>query len=79
MPVLAGVEEERGRSDEAAGIRTAFVERATADARHERWYRRPLALTLAEDPATVCRVLAPARADLNDRQDAGARRPSGRG
>lgn len=50
-------------------LRSAFVTRATADAASERLYRRPLALTLADDPTTHDRALALAEADLAERQD----------
>lgn len=50
-------------------LRSAFVARAGSDTDSERLYRRPLALTLADDPATHDRALALAEADLADRQD----------
>lgn len=65
------IEIAEGRRDAAAvdSLRSAFVERATADAEAERLYRRPLALTLADDPDTRTRALALAELDLEARQD----------
>lgn len=72
MPVLADVEEERGRAETARALRAEFVRQATADAQSRRWYRRPLAFVLAESEQSLCDALDLAREDFMQRQDAGA-------
>lgn len=72
MPTLARIERELGREAAARRTTEAFIRRAIADPRRERWYRRSLALVMAERPETACRAVELARLDLADRQDAGA-------
>jgi tetratricopeptide (TPR) repeat protein len=72
MPLLATVERERGEVGAAVRIEAAFKAEVLGDALNERWFRRPLALMLAGDAGTVCRAVALARADLEERRDPGA-------
>lgn len=67
--LLEEITRAEGDDDGADALRAAFLEAATDDPEREAAYLRPLALTLADDPARLDDALAYANADLALRRD----------